>query len=514
MKVLRNQLVLPLNFEILIDENDPVWKLTEICDTLDYTRLYDEYLRHWRIIDPVIVFEILVFAYMNGIYSSRAIEHACKTDVRFMWLLQGQSAPDHATFARFQNERVTKVIEDLFFQLIEKLHKLGEIQFRNIFIDGTKIEANANRYTFVWAKSVEKNLQKLNAKINSELPVLCQKYGLSETSTLTDVVDFILKTRDLLGIEFVYGKGKRKSDLQRDYDRIYEHFERISRYHENLRILGRRKSYSKTDLDATFMRMKEDHMRNGQLKPAYNVQIGVESEYIVGLGLFPNPTDTTTLIPFLERLAKDTGRKYENIIADAGYASEENYTYLEEKGQNAYIKPSDYEICKTRKYKQNIYRVENLSYDKIGDFFTCPNGKKLNHAYDSKRKTQNGYEVIKSYYICENCKDCPHRQKCYKGKYSNRKIGFSKTMARQKAEATKRITTEEGILLRMNRSIQVEGAFGIIKQDRDFRRFFVRSKDKTETQFFLLAFAFNIKKLWNRTFDNRLGVDLFQKEAA
>ena len=159
MKVLRNQLVLPLNFEILIDENDPVWKMAEICDTLDYTRLYDAYLRHWRMIDPVVLFEILVFAYMNGIYSGRAIEHACKTDVRFMWLLQGQPAPDHSTFVRFQNERLTGVIKDLFFQLIEKLHELGEIQFRNIFIDGTKIEANANRYTFVWAKSVEKNLK-------------------------------------------------------------------------------------------------------------------------------------------------------------------------------------------------------------------------------------------------------------------------------------------------------------------------------------------------------------------
>ena len=514
MKVLRNQLVLPLNFEILIDENDPVWKLTEICDTLDYTRLYDEYLRHWRVIDPVVLFEILVFAYMNGIYSSRAIENACKTDIRFMWLLQGQPAPDHSTFARFQNERLTNVIEDLFFQFIEKLHELGEIQFRNIFIDGTKIEANANRYTFVWAKSVEKNLQKLNAKINSELPELCQKYGLSETASLTDVAEFLLTTRNLLGIKFVYGKGKRKTDLQRDYDRIYDHLERINRYHENLTILGNRKSYSKTDLDATFMRMKEDHMRNGQLKPAYNVQIGVESEYIVGVSLFPNPTDTTTLIPFLERLRKNTGRKYDNIIADAGYASEENYTYLEKNGQNAYIKPADYEIRKTRKYKQNIYRVENLSYDEIGDFFICPNGKKLNHAYDSKRKTQIGYEVVKSYYICENCKGCPHREKCYKGKYENRKVGFSKTMARQKAEATERITTDEGNILRQNRSIQVEGAFGVLKQNRDFRRFFVRSKEKTETQFFLLAFAFNIKKLWNRTLDNRLGVDLFQKEAA
>ncbi len=139
----RNQLVLPINYEVLIDENDPVWKLVEICDTLDYTRLYDEYLRHWRPIDPVVMFEILVFAYMNRIYSSRAIEQACKTDVRFMWLLQGESAPDHATFARFQNERLTDVIEDLFVQLVMKLHELGEINFKNIFIDGTKIEANA-----------------------------------------------------------------------------------------------------------------------------------------------------------------------------------------------------------------------------------------------------------------------------------------------------------------------------------------------------------------------------------
>ena len=260
--------------------------------------------------------------------------------------------------------------------------------------------------------------------------------------------------------------------------------------------------------------MKEDHMRNGQLKPAYNVQIGVESEYIVGVSLFPNPTDTTTLIPFLERLRKNTGRKYDNVIADAGYASEENYTYLEKNRQNAYIKPADYEIRKTRKYKQNIYRVENLSYDEIGDFFTCPNGKKLNHAYDSKRKTQNGYELVKSHYICESCEGCSHRKKCYKGKYENRKVEFSKTMAQQKAKATKRITTEEGILLRVNRSIQVEGAFGVLKQDRDFRRFFVRSKVKTETQIFLLAFAFNIKKLWNRTFDKRLGLELFEKEAA
>lgn len=234
------------------------------------------------------------------------------------------------------------------------------------------------------------------------------------------------------------------------------------------------------------MRMKEDHMLNGQLKPGYNVQIGVESEYIVGVGLFPNPTDTTTLIPFLERIRKNTEKKYENIIADAGYASEENYTYLESEEQNAYIKPADYEISKKRKYKNDIYRKENLFYDETGDYFVCPNGKKLIFAYDSKRKSQNGYETTRRNYICEDCSGCPHREKCYKGKYENRKIAFSPTMPRQKKEATQRITTDEGIILRMNRSIQVEGAFGVIKQDFAFRRFLTRGKKRPKRNFFFL----------------------------
>lgn len=510
----RNQLVLPLNLEIKIEKNDPVRKLAEICDELDYTKLYSLYLRSWRKIDPAVLFEILVFAYMNGIYSSRDIEKACKNDIRFMWLLQDEPVPDHSTFARFQNERLAGVIEELFCQLVEKLCDLGEISYKNIFIDGTKIEANANRYTFVWAKAVEKNLQKLKNKINQELASICEKYGLADGSNLEEVIEFLNCSIQLLNIEFVHGRGKHKTQLQRDYEKLYSYLERLDNYNKSLEICGKRKSYSKTDTDATFMRMKEDHMLNGQLKPGYNVQIGVESEYIVGVGLFPNPTDTTTLIPFLERIRKNTGKKYENIIADAGYASEENYTYLESEEQNAYIKPADYEISKKRKYKNDIYRKENLFYDETGDYFVCPNGKKLIFAYDSKRKSQNGYETTRRNYICEDCSGCPHREKCYKGKYENRKIAFSPTMARQKKEATQRITADEGIILRMNRSIQVEGAFGVIKQDFAFRRFLTRGKTKTETQFFLLAFAFNIQKLWNRTKSDRFHKPLFEKKIA
>ena len=259
--------------------------------------------------------------------------------------------------------------------MVEKLCDLGEISYKNIFIDGTKIEANANRYTFVWAKAVEKNLQKLKNKINQELASICEKYGLANGSSLEEVIEFLNCSIQLLNIEFVYGRGKHKTQLQRDYEKLYSYLERLDNYNKSIEICGKRKSYSKTDTDATFMRMKEDHMLNGQLKPGYNVQIGVESEYIVGVGLFPNPTDTTTLIPFLERIRKNTGKKYENIIADAGYASEENYTYLESEEQNAYIKPANYEISKKRKYKNDIYRKENLFYDETGDYFVCPMAK-------------------------------------------------------------------------------------------------------------------------------------------
>lgn len=514
MKNMRNQVVLPLDLGIKIESNDPVWKLTEICDELDYTKLYAAYCRHWRKTDPLIMFEILVFAYMNGIYSSRGIEKACKTDIRFMWLLQGEDAPDHSTFARFQDERLTDVIEDLFYQLISKLTELGELSHQNIFVDGTKIEANANRYTFVWAKAVQKNLNKLNEHIAEELPSIAGRYGLNPETDLEKMIRCLCGYAEMSRTEFVSGRGKHKTQLQRDCEKLIGYRERIEKYTESLGLCGKRKSYSKTDTDATFMRMKEDHMLNGQLKPGYNVQIGVESEYIVGIGLFPNPTDTTTLIPFLERVQSGCGHKYRNIIADAGYASEENYTYLERQKQAAYIKPTDYEVRKTRKFKNNPFRIENLHYDEENDRFICPNGKHLSYAYDSKRKSENGFEIIKKNYICEGCSGCPYREECFQGQYENRKISLSQTMARQKREAAERITTDYGILLRMNRSIQVEGAFGILKQDYGFRRFLTRGKRKTETQFFLLAFAFNIQKLWNRINFNRFNKPLFEEMIA
>lgn len=510
----RNQVVLPFNYEINIDVKEPVRKLVEICDDLDYSELYGEYVRKWRKVNPRTLFEVLAYAYMNGIYSSRDIESACRHDIRFMWILQNEPAPDHSTIARFQNERLTEVMEDLFYQLTGKLYQMGELTYKNMFVDGTKIEANANRYTFVWSKAVAKQLEKLEVRIAKEVPEVAERYALARDISLEECLSHLVCLADMINLNFVSGKGKHKTQLQRDIELLSDFYERKEGYAESRTTLGKRKSYSKTDHDATFMRLKEDHMRNGQLKPAYNVQLGVESEYIIGLGLFPNPTDTTTLPPFLDRVQNKCGHKIENIIADAGYASEENYTYLEKNEHNAYIKPADYEVKKTRKFRNDIYRVENMPYDPESDSFTCPGGKKLKYTCDSKAKSENGYETVKQNYICEGCAGCPHREKCFKGQYENRKISVSQNFARQKREATERINTPEGIQLRVNRSIQVEGAFGVIKEDYGFRRFLTRGKHKTETQFFLLAFAYNIRKLCARIENGRFGESLFDVKAA
>lgn len=515
MKTNRNQVFLPLNLEIKIPDNDPVRKVVEICEELDYTALENEYLRKRRKYNPETLFMLLVFGYMCRLYSAREIENACCTDIRFMWILQNEQAPDHSTIARFQNKRLTPAIEDLFYQLAEKLIELGEVSYRNVFVDGTKIEANANRYTFVWAKAVEKNLRKLTAKAAAEVERVTKEYGLREGMTLEECVDTLKQLAVLNGIEFVHGKGKHKTVLQRDIERLSAYAQRKQAYLESMGKFHGRNSYSKTDVDATFMRMKEDYMRNGQLKPGYNVQIMVESEYIVGMGIFANPTDTRTLVPFMERVYSHTHRRVRKLIADAGYESEENYSYLERHGQEAYIKTTDYEQRKKRNYKNNIYRADMLAYDEETDSYVCPGDKRLLFSHETHSTSASGYKTTKKVYCCESsCAGCPHREKCYSGKYDRREIKVSKTFERQRGESLKNITSEEGILLRMNRSIQVEGAFGVLKQDYGFRRFLTRGKGKVETQFFLLAMAFNIQKLCNRQENGRFGQALFEKMIA
>jgi len=516
------QLVLPFNFEVLIPEDDSVRLLSHILEGLNYQKLYQAYSSTGRkpAVDPIIMFKILTYAYMNNIYSSRKIETACKRDINFMWLLEDSSPPDHSTIARFRKDYLADAVEDLFYQMVQYLHNIEEVKFENLFVDGTKIEANANRYTFVWKKAVNKNEAKMLVKIQSLIEEINLTYITSFTVTketlLSDiktVLSYLEEKRQKEQIEFVQGIGKRKSKLQKFMEGLQGFYERQEKYDSYNQLFKGRNSYSKTDTDATFMHMKDDHMRNAQLKPAYNVQIGVEGEYVTGVGLFQDRSDTATLIPLLNAMEANLKTSYQNIIADSGYESEENYLYLEEKGQQYYIKPQTYEKWKKRSFKKDISKRENMFYNPEIDEYTCHNKKQLRPIGITHRTSATGYCAEVTIYECENCQDCLYKTKCTKAK-GNRRMQVSKKFVEKRQVSYDNITSGKGVLLRVNRSIQVEGAFGVLKNDYNFNRFLTRGKNSVKNEFILLCFGYNVNKLHAKIQNERVGQPLHQLKTA
>ena len=305
------QLVFPINFEINIPADDSVRLLSNVLEEIDYTELYRAYSRKEKnnAASPKNLFKILVYPYMNNIYSSRQIELACKRDINFMYLLEGAKAPDHNTLARFRSSRLKNVVDGLFDQVVHLLKDYGELSCENLFVDGTKIEANANKYTFVWKKSILKNQAKLQEKMHKELPGLLAKYEFKmylaeeiKAKRLKKFIGKLDKIKAISNIEFSNGQGKHKTAFQRDYELLSDWYEREKKYEYYLRRMKDRNSLSKTDESATFMHLKEDHMRNSQLKPAYNVQIAVDAEYIVATEIFNDRTDVNTFVPFMEKI--------------------------------------------------------------------------------------------------------------------------------------------------------------------------------------------------------------------
>ena len=491
------------------------------------TDLYSTYERI-NSVSPRTLLKIVLYSYMNGDYSSRSMELNCKRDINFMFLLEGAPAPDHATFARFRSIHFAPCSKRILAEMSNTLFELGEISGETIFIDGTKIEASANKYTFVWKKAVTKNQAKLLVKLADFVAECEQLYDLRIVYGDTVKMKHVKKLRKKLyalkqseNVVFVHGVGKRKTPLQKSIETLEDYLSRLKKYNQEIYICGERNSYSKTDHDATFMRMKEDAMGNGQLKPAYNLQHGVDSEYITWLTIGPQPTDTTTLIPFLKDAEEHLKFKYKNITADAGYESEENYLFLEANEQISYIKPANYEISKTRKYRNDIGKIENMEYDSQQDVYICRNGKKLTFDHIRHSKTKTGYVSEKTIYRCENCDGCSYKKECIKGnncktplEERTKILQVAKTFLKYRQEDLERILSDDGILFRTNRSIQAEGSFGDLKQDMQFRRYLSKGTSNVLAESTLLAMARNINKLHNKIQKGKTGTHLFTLKSA
>ncbi|UUC46587.1 IS1182 family transposase [Flavobacterium cerinum] len=431
----KQNFLLPPSLEELIELNHPVRTVSDVIDGLDLECLIKNYKPGGTSsYHPRMLLKVLVYGYLCNIFSSRRLEEALKQNIHFMWL-SGMSRPDHNTINRFRSERLKDEVRSIFTQVVLLLESQGHVSLKTVFTDGTKIEANANRYTFVWGRSIERNKRRIEEQLQ-DLWEYTQQVAATESKDKTEVefkaIDKEAVEKTIKKIDTAL-KGKKicpKVRQKLNYARK-NWPANLQKYAKQEDIMGKRNSFCKTDTDATFMRMKEDHMKNGQLKPGYNLQISTHNQFIVNYSLHPNPNDTRTLPEHIKIFKEHYNRLPEELVADAGYGSQENYTLLDNEGVEAYVK--------------------------------------YNH-FD--KDTRTGIPSIS---------------------LSNPEV------AQLRTKAYNLLVTDRGKELRKQRCHDVETVFAQIKNNKGFRRYNLRSKAKAEVETALLAMAHNLKKCPVRT---------------
>jgi transposase len=493
-------MLLPPDLNELIEAGHPVRTVSEVMDKVDISGLLQQYKPGGTSsYHPRMLLKILVYGYINNIYSSRKIEEAVRHNICFMWL-SGMSKPDHNTINRFRGKRLQKTLQPIFTQVVQLLCEEGLLSIKELYTDGTKIEANANRYTFVWGNSIKTSKEKIKQQLN-ELWQYAQQIAASELDDDTDPSGFdkidsqqVQRTADNIN-EALKGKPA-DSKVRQKLNYARKHWPAaLDKYEQQEKVLGtNRNSYSKTDPDATFMRMKEDHMKNGQLKPAYNVQISTNNQFIASYSIHQVTTDSKTLIPHIEQHIKHYKTKPANITADAGYGSEQNYEWLEQKRITAYVKHNQFDRQQNEKIRnQTPYAPDKLQYNAEKDFYYCPAGKPMNNIGQSTKKNRSGFPQTLTYYRAKKCSGCPLREQCHQGP-GNRVIGINHNWNRLKQNAEQRLKTKRGIQKRKQRCFDTEPVFASIKHNHHFKRFLLRGLDKVAVETGLLALAHNLRK--------------------
>ena len=488
-------LLFPPSLEEKIPATHSVRVVNTVIDNLNVDSILDSYRGGGNsCFHPRQMLKILVYAYLNNIYSSRRIEQCLQENIYYMWL-GGGITPDHRTINYFRGKRLKGCFDTLFTQIVELLHKEGFVSLQVQYIDGTKIESAANKYSFVWRGSVDKYDTRLREKTDAILRDIEQVIEEESKDTTKDI--------ELTTEEFSSRVERIKERMQQDgmtkqqrrqIKELDSAVEKMQEYDHKKEVLGSRNSYSKSDEDATFMRMKEDAMLNGQLKPGYNVQISTENQFITNYGIYQRPTDTGTLIDYLESFKERYGIKSKEVVADAGYGSEQNYNYMLENEMVPYVKYNYFHKEQKRKQRNNPYLQQNLIYDKEQDVFICPNNKTLIHTDTYTRTTELGYESKVDKYECEDCSDCPLKKECTKAR-GNREIEVNHTLNEYKRQVRELLTSERGLYHRSKRPVEPEAVFGQIKDAHHFRRFRLRSLPKVNIEFGLIAMAHNLQKL-------------------
>ena len=487
----------PVNIFDKIPENHPVRLVDSVVNSLDISDILKKYKGGGTsAYHPRMMIKVLFYSYLSNVYSCRKIAKALNENIHFMFI-SGNSTPDFRTINDFRGKILKDSIKTLFAEVVKMLVEMGYVSLDVQYIDGTKIEAKSNKYTFVWRGSVEKYKDKLETKINSILSDIEQSIMSDNQEVNKEELPKNINSEELKKRLAVLNKKLKEppKKVAKELQKLQkEHLPKLEKYERDLELLGDRNSYSKTDPDATFMRMKEDHMKNGQLKPAYNTQISTENQFITHATIHQTPGDTTTLKPHLTSFEDSYNKQSKEVIADAGYGSEENYEILEKKEVEAYVKYNYFHKEQKRKMKNNPFLVQNLFYNAEQDFYVCPMGQPMENVGQGKRKSSNGYESQVTYYQAKRCEGCPLRGMCHKAK-GNRLIEVNHKLNFLKQKAKEKLMSKKGLEHRSKRPIEPEAVFGQLKSNNKFSRFTFIGLDKVELEFLLMAIGHNFRKM-------------------
>lgn len=498
------QFKFPLDFFTTVPVDDPVASFVEIMKGIDTSKYFNNVPhRGNQGYDPHMMLNVVLFAYMNRVPSLRELEDLCKYDIRYMWMADNET-PSFMAFQRFIANTLTTSIKSIFYDICKRLIELDDIDTSKLYIDGTKIEANARKNSFVWKKAILSNRAKLYANalscIKSVNMFIGASYAMKSTYSsyeLGCICDHLMKLISDNDIEIVYGRGKRKHYLQKAYDEMLDYFIRLMKYEEMLEICGERNSYSKTDHDATMMNMKYDYYnKTGIFKPGYNLQIGVSDEYALHADIYPNPTDTKTFIPFMESYREAYGNYPKWPVADAGYGSYDNYMFCIINKMELGMKYNYYSKRNEPSFKKKIYHSMNFRTNERGNK-VCPQGHEFSILKKEYCNTDGRYLQLSAGYICGKCEGCPVREKCTKAMH-DREIIINPIQNEMYEMVERNLSTEEGIEMKKQRSIQVEGAFGVIKEDYGYEKTRRRGKENVLTEILLVLTGFNLRKYHNK----------------
>ena len=496
----RQAMLLPPSLDELISAHHPVRVVDEVLSKIDIQPLIRQYKTGGASnYHPGMLLKVVVYAYINNIYSSRKIEEALQQNIHYMWL-SGMSTPDHNTINRFRGEKLKEPLRKIFTQVVELLAAEGLLSIKEIYTDGTKIEASANRYSFVWGNAIKTNKEKMKQQLDELWKYAQSVAAIEQDDTDPDGFDKIDAGKVKQTIEKIDAALKDKPGVSKTVKQKLNYAKKhwpqaLDRYQAQEKIMGEdRSSYSKTDRDATFMRMKEDHMKNGQLKPAYNLQVSSNNQYITNYSIHQNTTDTNTLTAHLEQYNQQYNSMPAIVTADAGYGSEENYQYLKEKKIEAFVKYNHFDreqhqITQDKK----PFTADKLYYNQSEDYYVCPMGQHMYNAGTVIRKTKTGFEQTITKYAATNCSNCPLNGSCHKSK-GNRVIEINHKLNALKREAKERLETQTGIYHRKKRCADVEPVFANIKNNHGFKRFMLRGKEKVSIETGLLSLAHNLRK--------------------